>query len=336
MVKKIEVAVIGAGRMAYKHIRAYKKLKNVEIIGIAGKSKENIAFLCKKTGIQKGYTDYKELLSESNPNAVSITTPAHTHAEIAIDCFKNNCHVLCEKPMSMNVKEARKMNEAANKAKKLLMIGFNIRFTDTFVKAHSMIDKGIIGNVRLAWFRGSGNIQKKEWYFNIKTSGNITLESSIHKIDWLRWIIKSEAKEVYSQTIKDVLGLGINNNEWTVIRFKNDALGVIGSSFTFNALSDDIGVIGDEKCLGIRNGNVIVKDFRKGASNLDRLLYGVPNFIPDIKLFFNSSINNEVSHFVDCIIKKKKPLVTGEDGLRSVEIAEASIKSAKMNIPIRL
>lgn len=336
MAKKYRVGIIGAGRMAFKHIKAYKRLKNVRIVGIAGKSKENIGFLCGKTGIRKGYTDYEKLLSEENLDAVSITTPAHTHAKIAVDCLKMGCHVLCEKPMAMSSKEACYMNKIANDRKRILMVGFNMRFTDTFIKAKNMIDDGSLGDIRLAWFRGSGNLQRKKWYTDKKTSGEITLESSIHKIDWLRWITKSEAKEVYSQTIEDVMGLDLNNNEWIIIRFRNESLGVVGSSFTFNALSDDIGIIGSKRCLGIRNGNVISKDFFKGSSDINRLLYCIPNFIPDLRLFFNSSINNEVRHFIECIAENKKPSVTGVDGLKSIEIAEAAIRSAKTNKPVRL
>src|SRR3989344_8567892 len=124
MAKKVRVGIIGVGNMAFKHIKAYKKLKNVEIMGVAGKTKDHVASLCRKTNIQEGYTDYKKLLLD-NPDAVSIATPAHTHAKISVDCFKNGCHVLCEKPMSMDAKEAISMNTAANKAKKTLMIGFN-------------------------------------------------------------------------------------------------------------------------------------------------------------------------------------------------------------------
>ncbi|MDP7115537.1 MAG: Gfo/Idh/MocA family oxidoreductase [Candidatus Woesearchaeota archaeon] len=338
MNRKIRVGIIGAGRMASKHIKAYKRLENVEIIGIAGRSEGKVSSLCEKSGVRKGYVDYKKLLSENELDVVSITTPAHTHCTIAIDCFLEGCHVLCEKPMAMNVNDAKEMNESSKKADKLLMIGFNLRFTDSFREVKSIIGKGVLGEVRLAWFRGSGNIQEKEWYLNKETSGGVTLESSIHKIDWLRWIVGSEVVEVYCQTIEDVLGHGLNNNEFMTMRFKNGALGVIGSSYSFNVLPDDIGVIGSRRCIGVRNGKVVLRDFRKGNSIMDRLKSYIPDFnlISDIKLLLNDSINKEVKHFIGCVVANKKPIIDGDCGVKSMEIAEAAMKSARTNKPVRL
>lgn len=158
------MGIIGAGYMARKHLHAYKKMREVEVVGVVGKTQRNKDYFIKECGIKNFYKNYLDLLSEGNVDAVSVVTPTFTHSEIVKDCFHAGCHVLCEKPISLNLINAYEMIVAGEKANKLFMMGFIMRFYKEFQRMKRLIDDGEIGDVRNACFRKSSRLPKGEWY----------------------------------------------------------------------------------------------------------------------------------------------------------------------------
>ena len=145
MAEKLKVGIIGAGRMAYWHLKGYHKIKGVDVVGIAGKTPSHIDSLQRKFKIPYGYTDHRTLLENHRLDAVSVTTPTYTHCPLVVDSLRAGCHVLCEKPMAMNLDEADRMIEAERESGKIIMIGFSQRFYKEFVHIKEIIDQGKLG-----------------------------------------------------------------------------------------------------------------------------------------------------------------------------------------------
>jgi len=335
MTEKIKVGIIGAGRMAYWHLRGYKKIKGVEIVGIAGKTQSHISDLQRKFSISNGYTDHREMLEKERPDAVNVTTPTYTHSSIVIESLGAGCHVLCEKPMAMNLEEADNMIAAERRSGKILMVGFSQRFYKEFVHMKEIIDQGKLGTIKIAWFRRGINMPPQKWYSDKEKSSGVTGELAIHGIDWLRWIINSPVVQVSAELTEHERYPGIDDNVWMLLTFANGALGVVGASYTFPFLKRDIGVIGDKMALTIERSKVVMEPY--GDHSLARLAmkFVQYSFIVPYWLYYNP-FEKELKHFINCIQTGAAPLISSEDGREGLKISLKAIESAHTGRKIRI
>ena len=335
MLNKTKIGIIGAGRMAYWHLKGYRKIRNVEVVAITGQTKTNIEKLQRKFKIPHGYTDYKKMLAEHELDAVNITTPTFTHSSISIDSLKSGCHVLCEKPLSMTLDEADRMIEAEKKSGKILMPGFSLRFYKEFANMKQLIDSGKIGNIRAAWFRRGINMPEQKWYSEKDKSSGVTCELAIHAIDWLRWIIDSPVVQVSAELTTNKACQKIDDNIWITLKFKNNAIGIAGASYCFPFLKRDIGVVGDKMAITVERSKVVLEKFGHHSFGQMLLRFVQYNLIIPYWLYYNP-FEKELRHFISCVRQEALPEITSEDGRINLAIALAAIKSAKTGEKIQL
>lgn len=329
MAEKLRVAMIGAGRMARWHLKGYRKIRDVAVVGVSGRSQAHMSSIQKSFSIAHAYTDHRRLLAEQKPDAVVITTPTSTHCPIALDCLNAGAHVLCEKPLAMTLDEADSMIDAERKAGKILMPAFSQRFFKEFISMKRIIDRGDIGAVKAAWFRRGINLPPQPWYAQKDKSPGVTFELAIHAIDWLRWIIPSPVTQVSAlMTTAGGGTIGIDDNVWMLLKFSSGAVGVVGASYTFPFLKRDIGVVGEKKCLSVERCKVVTENY--GDHSLAGMFckYLLFSCIVPYWLYYNP-FEREARAFTDCIRQGTAPPVTSEDGRESLAIACAAYESAR-------
>lgn len=335
MSERTRVGIIGAGRMAYWHLKGYQKLKGVEVIGIAGRTQSNIEKLQGRFRVPHGYTDYKRMLEEQKPDAVSVTTPTYTHCPIVIDSLQAGCHVLCEKPMAMNLDEAHQMIEVERTTGKMIMLGFSQRFYKEFVRMKEIIDQGKLGEIKVAWFRRGINLPPQKWYSEKGKSLGVTCEVAIHAIDWLRWIIDSKVVQVSAELTESSTHPGIDDNVWMILKFENGTIGVVGASYSFPYLKRDIGVIGDKMALTIERSKVVVERYGHYSLGVLAMKFLKYSCIIPYWLFYNP-FQRELEHFITCIRTGALPTTSSKDGKISLEIALKAIESARSGKKLHL
>jgi len=145
--KRLRVAFIGCGGIAQTHLGAFKEIPEVEVVAGVDINPDRLDVMQQKWGVNKVYKEWKPMLKEVRPDAISVCTPNGVHAQPAIDAANAGCHVIVEKPMAMNPQECRKMIDAAAKAGKKLAVGFQYRYhpnTEFLTRAR---DAGEFGNV---------------------------------------------------------------------------------------------------------------------------------------------------------------------------------------------
>jgi predicted dehydrogenase len=145
--EKLRVAVIGCGGISEVQIKAMQTLPEVELVAGVDVKSDRLAMMEQKYGIPRLYTDWKKMLKEVQPAAVTICTPNGVHAQPAIDAASAGCHVMVEKPMAMNPAQCQKMIETARKSRKKLAVGFQYRYhpnTEFLVRAR---DDGQFGKI---------------------------------------------------------------------------------------------------------------------------------------------------------------------------------------------
>ena len=147
--RKLKVGIIGTGWIAGAHALELKKMEDIEITCLAdlipGKAEE----FAKKWELEgvRCYLSHKDLLDNEELDAVSIATYNTTHAECSIYAMEKGVHVLCEKPMSVTLKEAIAMHETAKKTGKILSIGFQPRMDPNMKKVKEVVESGVLGQI---------------------------------------------------------------------------------------------------------------------------------------------------------------------------------------------
>jgi predicted dehydrogenase len=143
--KPFKLGLIGAGGIAHAHVNSIKKVAGVEVVAAADVSEKALANMKEKFGVRT-YGDYKEMLAkEKDLDAVSVCTPNGLHAENTIAALNAGKHVIVEKPMAMNAAQGQAMVDAAKKAGKQLVVGFQYRFDGKTRVIKQQIDAGVFG-----------------------------------------------------------------------------------------------------------------------------------------------------------------------------------------------
>lgn len=143
----MRVGIIGCGRIAQVHLSALRALPWVEIVGVCDASEEAARNVAQRFGVEKTYTAVDELLRQAEPQAIHILTPPHTHAALARRVIEAECHVLVEKPLTMDVVEAEELCALAAQKRVSLCVDHNRLFDPVVKKARAIVRSGKIGDV---------------------------------------------------------------------------------------------------------------------------------------------------------------------------------------------
>ncbi|MEX0886033.1 MAG: Gfo/Idh/MocA family oxidoreductase [Phycisphaeraceae bacterium] len=148
--RKLRLAFIGAGGIAGTHIRALRKMPDVEIVALADISEAALAKHAEEFGFEKSqlFTDYEQMLEKVEPDAVDVCTPNGVHAPASIAASGAGAHVIVEKPMAMNAEQVQAMIDAAKAADRKLVIGFQSRFHPATSYLKRAYDDGVFGEIR--------------------------------------------------------------------------------------------------------------------------------------------------------------------------------------------
>ena len=231
----LKVAVIGCGLIGAKRARWINEDSRTELAFAVDLDPSKAKALASGTSARPE-TDWKKVTDNPQVQIVVVSTPNHLLSPVACRALAAGKHVLIEKPMGRNLKEALAMQGAAKRAGKKLKVGFNHRYHPALSKTHALIKSGAIGkilNLRCVYGHGGRAGYENEWRGNPKKAGGGELtDQGIHIIDLMRWFC-GEAKQVscFLQTafwpIKPA-----EDNGFALIRFKSGALGSFHSSWT--------------------------------------------------------------------------------------------------------
>ena len=197
--KILKVCLIGCGRAGMIHARNYKnKIENARITAVADAVEEAAKAAAEELGVEKCFSDYKEILSDPEIDAVIVVAPTNLHKQIVIDCAAAGKHIFCEKPMAMTVEECDEMIAACDRHKVKLQIGFMRRFDASFREAKRLVEEGAIGELVQIHSNTRGPSKPRPWMYDIKKSNGILAEVNSHDIDAVRWMAGSDIETVYA------------------------------------------------------------------------------------------------------------------------------------------
>ena len=345
MDRKIKIGIIGTGGISHMHMVGYTAQENVEVTAACDLDENRLEAFGNKYGVEKLYTDYNEMLRKEELDGVSVCTWNNAHAPATIAALEAGKNVLCEKPMAMNVKEAAAMQDAAEKAGKLLMIGFVKRFMKETEICREFIEKGHLGDIYYAkatYLRRCGN--PGGWFADMKRSGGGPLiDLGVHVIDQVRYLMgKPKAVSVSAVTFNnlglryDIKGIerykaadysnycDVEDMASALIRFDNGAALAVETSYSLNLKEDT----GNLELFGTRAGIKLEPKLEIYSQMEDYLVDISPRYHKGDKVF-DQIFTAETAHFVDCIANGTDCISPVQDGVELMKILEAAYASAK-------
>ena len=191
--RKIRVAIVGTGFGKTVQIPGFRACPNAEVYAICASTLEKAKAVQQEFGIPHVFANYKAMLKLKELDLVSIVTPPHLHFPITIEALRTGKHVLCEKPMAMNLHEARQMWRRARRTHLVYMIDHELRFNPARRHIKTLIDEGFIGRLRHVQvtlslsYRSTAEMRPWDWWADKKRGGGILGAVGSHQIDLLRW-----------------------------------------------------------------------------------------------------------------------------------------------------
>lgn len=210
----IRIGVLGCGKIAERHILAYKKILGVKLV-VADVDRGQAQRLGQELGVTVAETP-EALFASSAIQAVDVCVPTLYHKENILKALEHGKHVFCEKPLCLNLGEALELKEAASASGKVVMTGYLYRFHPAFQFAKETLAEGIIGRPYFAIFRLGGRGSHALWKHKKSEGGGAILEMLVHKLDLVLWYFE-DTPETTPLVLETVLKKReINGQEYEV------------------------------------------------------------------------------------------------------------------------
>jgi UDP-N-acetylglucosamine 3-dehydrogenase len=313
--KKLGVAVIGTGFWGKNHARVYKELASTELVAICDVNAEIAKSIADQFGV-KAYTTSTRMLKNEEIEAVSVCTWSTSLAKEALKALKAGKHVLVEKPMAANTRQAEKLLETAEKNDLHLTVGFLMRFIPGLQHIREAVENKKIGELVCAAAK-----RVSQWPERIGDVG-VVKDMAIHDIDVMRYIFNEDPITVYAKT-GSMRHKKFEDYAQIMLTYKDGKSAFIESNWLTPYKTRTLTVTGSDAIMRL---DYITQE----------LWIEEPKETLQPRYPWQEPLKLELQHFADCILAKKKPLITAADGLKALQIAEAALQSSAKNRAIKL
>ncbi len=356
MAEKLGALVQGAGWVSGEHIKAYLANPNTELVAVNSRFQSELDEKKATYGLECELTvdSYEKLLARDDIHVVSICTISFLHTPEAVMALEAGKHVLIEKPISISLEELRRLNEAYGKAYPKgvrAMAGFVARWYPLFRAIRSLVDKGAIGDIYYAasdyWHEVLG-----EWKTKPDLAGSSFLMGGCHSVDAVRWYagsgfeyLKDEDPELYALRngvgdVKEVFGYSVgpryrkdfeyDPNTFGLMRFADGSVAKVGSSVECNMpYVFNLELMGTKGA--VRNDEFWSEDIA-GVENW----LCIPTLRPDNPDVTHHPFDEEIDHFIDCLVNKKANEADLWHAIGTHEVIFAIDESARTGKPVQL
>ena len=333
MIKKINIGIVGMGRISAKHISAVKK--NKKYFNLKAFCDENMSKLNSHLNILKFNSLNQMLKKKLHLDLISICTPSGLHKLHAIQCLKKGVNVLIEKPMALNKKDAKEIISIGKKYKKKIFVCLQNRYNPTVQLLKKAIETGKLGkiyfvNVNIFWNRDQNYYNQDKWRGTKKFDGGALMNQSIHFVDILIWLFGPIKQK---QILRSKLARKIETEDTASINifFKKKILCSFSTTMLVNNKNYEgsitiIGQKGTVKIGGVALNEIVdwnINGKEMSTVKKKKINYKLSSVYGDgHKLIYKEIYKN--------LKKYKSRTVLGKDGIKSVEFIDDLYKSSKL------
>lgn len=339
--------LIGAGNIGALRAKALQNAEGCEFAAIADIDTDRAKALAPSSGTRV-YSDYREMIASDEVDAVVVSTPPQFHTEMVIASLEAGKHVLCEKPLSNNLEDSRRMVEASRQSGCALATGFNFRYTPPVQFMKETLESGAIGELdHVRAFAGHVGLSEfsAPWEYDKKImGGGAFMDIGIHMIDLVHYML-GDVTEVYGVATDNIWHLnGSEDNGMALMRNSQGKVASLHSTWAeWKGYKFQIEAYGNKGMVQASYGpmgNMAIYMDEPGGKSTRKVNRYLKNIINDkLKGWQNSvelSVRAELSDFVKFTDGNKGPIASGFDGFRAVEIADAIYRSSDERKPITL
>jgi myo-inositol 2-dehydrogenase/D-chiro-inositol 1-dehydrogenase len=330
--KKIKFAVIGLGRIGRIHLDNLLQMNNVEVVAAMDPFRESQQYAIDR-GIVNVTATYEAMLVSTDIDVVVICSPTDTHANYVEIAAKLGKHVFCEKPLDLSLERVIEVLDVVKETEIKLMIGFNRRFDKEFKKVKDLVVKGAIGDHHLVKITSRDPGAPPISY--IEKSGGMFLDMSIHDFDMARFIVGKEIEEVYAKgavLIDPTIGeVGDIDTAVITLTYTDGTMAIIDNSREAAYGYDQrVEVFGSKGMVQAENN--LMDSIQLTTRHGNRVSLPLNFFLER----YAEAYKTEMNDYILSLENNTDTPANGNDGLQSLKIGLAAIKSLKLNRPVRL
>lgn len=329
----IKTGIIGMGRIGKIHLENLSnRIDGVEVVAVVNPSKAGQDY-ASNFGVETVSSDPDVLFDNPEIDAILICSPSETHSDYAIRAAEAGKAIFCEKPIDMSLARAKEVVKRVKENDAPMMVAFNRRFDPDFAKVKTSVSEGKIGQIQSLHIISRDPGPPPIDY--IKQSGGLFKDMTIHDFDMARFIMGCEVTEVYatgSCMVDPTIGeVGDIDTATILLHFENGATTVIENSRkAVYGYDQRLEVFGSKGMLQIKNPSMTnVTGSDKHGTHSDLNL----NFFIDR---YEASYLIEMQHFVNALTNKNPMPISGEDGIKSIVLADAAYASLRENRSIKI
>ena len=324
---RTKVAVIGVGSMGKNHVRVYWEIPSAELVGIADTNESTASSIATRYST-KAYYDYRKMLDEQKPEAVTICVPTSKHLEIALEVVQRGIHLLVEKPIAFNIEEGKKIIDAAKKENVKLMVGHIERFNPAVIALKQHLENQELGHVFQVNVNREGPLPSR-----INDVG-VVIDLAVHDLDIIRYVTQAEITRIYAET-----ECGIHSKFEDLmsglVRLSDGTVGTLLINWITPTKIREFFVTGE---CGMFKVDYLTQDlyfYENALLNGSQwetlgLLRGVgEGSMTRYHVDKKEPLRSEQESFLAAIRDEAPMVVTGQDGLRALELAQAIVTSGQ-------
>lgn len=322
----LRVAVIGVGAMGHNHARVYADLPDATLVGVADADETPLSDTARRYHC-KAYEDYRRLLDEQKPDAVTVAVPTMDHLAVGLECIARGIHLLIEKPIAYTVAEGEQLVTAATDAGVKLMVGHIERFNPAVAALKLALGSRELGRVFQVDARRQGPFPAR-----VKDVG-VVIDLAVHDLDVMRFISDAEIVRVYAETERRIHST--HEDLLTgLVRLEDNTVGTLAINWLTPTKIRELHVVGER---GMFRVDYLTQDlyFYENATTPVgdwpfRMLRGVSEgrMIRHV-VAKKEPLRAELEAFLAALRNEIPVAVTGQDGLRVLELAQAIVTSGR-------
>jgi scyllo-inositol 2-dehydrogenase (NAD+) len=334
MTSKLNIGLVGVGRMGIAYARYLaSRVPGATLYAVSDVRRDAAEAVRGQFGAAKAYPDFNDLMKDSAVDAVVVMTPTKLHHDIVVAAARAGKPIFCEKPLSLSIEDAQRMQDAVMKSGVFFQLGFMRRFDVGYAAAKKKIAAGAIGKPCVFKSTSKDKERPSVDYLRPENSGGLFIDMGIHDFDLARWFM-GEIETVYSSggvlAYPEMEGIGDWDNAITNMRFASGCIGSVTLSrngvYGYGIHTEIVGTEGTIQIGYDRETPVLLL-------TKDTIAHDT---IPGFYERFENAYIAQLQDFVQNLRERRPPTITIEDGIAAQRVALAATLSAQENRVVRV
>ena len=334
--RPLRIGLIGVGGIAGLHRDGYLAA-GADVVALADVHAPTLAARAGAWGVTRTFADYREMLTTGDVDAVSICAPTSEHHPATLAAAAAGVHVLCEKPVALDLRQADEMIAACRDAGVLLMVNHQLRSHAAGDLARRMLTDGVLGELthlrlRQAHDWAGAREVKASFATRAMAGGGTLLDNGCHLMDLARFL-GGDVQDVFARVARRKFAAEVEDTAHVSLGFRDGTIGTVEVAWTATGWEEGWWLYGTEGTFEFSNrtGTPIVRHAHRSSPGTT---WGDTD-VTEHRFAGLSAHARNVQAFLQAIRGERELVCTGEDGREAVRLILASYESARLGHPVR-